>query len=234
MNFDFPEGEVLFINKPYEWTSFDVVGKIRYLLKHILGIKKIKVGHSGTLDPLATGLLIICTGKATKRIEEFLNLNKVYSGSMCLGAVTPSYDLETEINQTFDISEIQEEDILQAAQKFTGPQDQVPPIYSAIKINGKRAYKMARSQQECVIEPKKINILSFEITNISLPYVDFRVECSKGTYIRSLVRDFGETLGCGAHLVSLCREAIGDFYLKDALNIDQFEFVVQQQKQSVF
>jgi tRNA pseudouridine55 synthase len=232
MSFNFPEGEILFIDKPYKWTSFDVVGKTRYMLKRILGIKKIKVGHTGTLDPLATGLLILCTGKATKKIEEFLNLDKVYSGSMILGATTPSYDLETEINQTFDISGLEENDVLQNVKKFIGIQDQIPPVYSAIKINGKRAYEFARNQQECVIEPKKINILSFEITSIHLPVVEFRVECSKGTYIRSLVRDFGESLGSGAHLTSLCRESIGNYSLKDAISIEQLEFLVSQQKSS--
>ncbi|HNW89978.1 MAG TPA: tRNA pseudouridine(55) synthase TruB [Bacteroidales bacterium] len=231
--FDFPAGEILFIDKPYKWTSFDVVGKIRFALKHILGIKKIKVGHSGTLDPLATGLLIICTGKATKRIEEFLNLDKVYSGIMILGATTPSYDLETEINQTFDISGLTEDDILQNAKKFIGIQEQVPPIFSAIKVNGKRAYDMARNKEKCVLAPKKINIKSFEITNIQLPLVEFRVDCSKGTYIRSLVRDFGESLGAGAHLTTLCRESIGNISLKDALSIEQFEFLISQQKISI-
>lgn len=230
--FNFPEGEVLFIDKPYKWTSFDVVGKIRFILKHQLGIKKIKVGHSGTLDPLAKGLLIICTGKATKRIEEFLNLDKVYSGTFMLGATTPSFDLETAINQTFDVSGLTEEDILKTSEKFIGPQDQVPPVYSAIKVNGKRAYEMARSQQECVLEPKRVHIKSFTITKIDLPLVDFRVACSKGTYIRALARDFGESLGCGAHLTGLCREFIGNISLQDALSIQQFELLVSQQKPS--
>lgn len=231
MFFNFPEGEVLLIDKPYKWTSFDVVGKTRFILKHILGIKKIKVGHSGTLDPLATGLLIICTGKATKRIDDYMNLDKVYSGSMILGATTPSYDLETEINQTFDISGLTDQVVLQNVSKFIGIQDQVPPVYSAIKINGKRAYEFARNNQECVIAPKRINIKSFEITNIQLPLVEFRVDCSKGTYIRSLVRDFGEFLGCGAHLTALCRESIGNISLKDAISVEQLEFLVSQQTQ---
>ncbi|HOY32507.1 MAG TPA: tRNA pseudouridine(55) synthase TruB [Bacteroidales bacterium] len=229
MFFNFQEGEILYIDKPYKWTSFDVVGKIRYMLKYQLGIKKIKVGHSGTLDPLATGLLIICTGKATKRIEEFLNLDKVYSGTMILGATTPSYDLETEINQTFDISGLTEEDIIQSTCRFIGIQDQIPPVYSAIKINGKRAYEMARNKQECILEPKKIEIRRFEITNIKLPAVEFIVECSKGTYIRSLASDFGASLGCGAHLSTLCRDFIGTISLKDALSIEQLEFLVSQQ-----
>ncbi len=231
--FDFPEGEVLFIDKPYKWTSFDVVGKVRFILKHQLGIKKIKVGHSGTLDPLATGLLIICTGKATKRIEEFLNLDKVYSGTIMLGATTPSFDLETEISQTFDTAGLTEEDILSTALKFVGLQNQVPPVYSAIRVNGKRAYEMARSKQECILEPKRVHIKSFEITKIQLPLVDFRVSCSKGTYIRALARDFGESLGCGAHLTSLCRESIGNISLSEALSIQQFEFLVAQQNPSV-
>ncbi|HNW70386.1 MAG TPA: tRNA pseudouridine(55) synthase TruB [Bacteroidales bacterium] len=231
MFFNFPEGEILYVNKPYKWTSFDVVGKIRFMLKHILGIKKIKVGHSGTLDPLATGLMIICTGKATKKIEGFLNLDKVYSGSMVLGAVTPSYDLETEVNQTFDISGLTAEDIIENSKKFLGIQNQVPPVFSAIKINGKRAYEMARNNQECIIEPKRINIKRFEITNVELPVVEFVVECSKGTYIRSLVRDFGESLDNGAYLASLRREAIGTITLADALSIEQLELLISQEKQ---
>ncbi len=228
--FNFPEGEVLFIDKPYKWTSFDVVGKIRFILKHQLGIKKIKVGHSGTLDPLATGLLIICTGKATKRIDEFLNLDKVYSGTFMLGATTPSFDLEPEISQTFDTSSLTEDGIIQNAGKFIGIQNQVPPVYSAIRVQGKRAYEMARNNQAFVLEPKRVHIKSFAITNIQLPLVDFRVECSKGTYIRALARDFGETLGCGAYLASLCRESIGKISLSEALSIQQFEFLVSQQK----
>jgi len=231
MFFNFPEGEILYVDKPYKWTSFDVVGKIRFMLKYILGIKKIKVGHSGTLDPLATGLMIICTGKATKKIEGFLNLDKVYSGSMILGAVTPSYDLETEVNQTFDISGITAEDIMETAKKFLGIQNQVPPVFSAIKINGKRAYEMARNNQECIMEPKRINIKRFEITSVQLPVVEFVVECSKGTYIRSLVRDFGESFGNGAYLASLRREAIGTISLSDALSIDQLELLITQEKQ---
>jgi len=229
MLFNFPEGEVLYIDKPYKWTSFDVVGKIRLMLRQILGIKKIKVGHAGTLDPLATGLLIVCTGKFTKRIEEFQNLAKVYSGSMQLGATTPSFDLETAIDRTSDISHITNEDIMNTARKFIGEQLQVPPMFSAVKINGKRAYEMARNKEECVIEPKKITISRFEITNIKLPVIDFIVECSKGTYIRSLVRDVGETLQCGAHLTSLRREAIGNITVKDALSIEQFECLISQQ-----
>lgn len=233
MSFNFPEGEILFINKPYRWTSFDVVGKIRVMLKYILDIKKIKVGHSGTLDPLATGLLIICTGKATKKIDDFQNLDKVYSGSFILGATTPSFDLETEIDHTFDISKITEKEIIQNTKNFIGHQEQVPPIYSAIKINGKRAYEMARNNEECIIKSKNINIIRFEITAIRLPVVEFIVECSKGTYIRSLVRDFGVSLGCGAHLTSLCRESVGNISLADALSIEQLEVLITQEKKSI-
>jgi tRNA pseudouridine55 synthase len=230
MFFHFLEGEILLINKPLKWTSFDVVGKIRVMLKYRLGIKKIKVGHSGTLDPLATGLMIICTGKFTKRIDEFQNQDKVYTGTICLGATTPSYDLESKIQDVKDISQLKAEDIIEKSKLFVGELQQIPPMFSAVKIDGKRAYEMARKGQEFVIEPKTITIKRFEINNISLPYVDFTVECSKGTYIRSLARDLGEALGCGAHLTSLCRTRIGDFLLEDAITIEQFEALVIQDK----
>jgi len=232
MFFHFLEGEILLINKPYKWTSFDVVGKIRVLFKYRLGIKKIKVGHSGTLDPLATGLMIICTGKFTKRIDEFLCQDKVYTGTFCLGATTPSYDLESKIEDVKDISHITTEDIIEKSKLFIGEIEQIPPIFSAVKVDGKRAYDMARKGQEFVIEPKIINIKSFEITNINLPYVEFRVECSKGTYIRSLARDLGEALGCGAHLTALCRTNIGEYKLEDAITLEQLEALVIQDKLS--
>lgn len=233
MFFNFLEGEILLINKPFKWTSFDVVGKIRVILKYRLGIKKIKVGHSGTLDPLATGLMIICTGKFTKRIEEFQNQDKVYTGTFCLGSTTPSYDLESETENVKDISELKHEDILAITKMFIGEQQQIPPNFSAVKIDGKRAYEMAREGQEFEIEPKTITIKRFEITRINLPEVDFEVECSKGTYIRSLARDFGKALGCGAHLTSLCRTKVGDYSLNDAITLDQLEALVKQDKLNI-
>lgn len=230
MFFHFLEGELLLINKPYKWTSFDVVGKIRVMLKYRLGIKKIKVGHSGTLDPLATGLMIICTGKFTKKIDEFQNQDKVYTGTFCLGAITPSYDLESPLQDKKDISELKKEDVLEKSKLFLGEQQQVPPMFSAVKIDGKRAYEMARNGQDFIIEPKTVTIKRFDIKNINLPYVDFEVECSKGTYIRALARDFGEALGCGAYLSALCRTSIGDFLLQDAITIEQLEALIIQDK----
>ncbi len=221
--FDFLKGEVLLINKPYKWTSFNVISSIRYLIKHHTGIKKIKVGHAGTLDPLATGLLIICTGKFTKKIDEFQGLEKEYTGSFILGATTPSFDRETEIDQTFNISHINPEMLLQTAKKFTGTFEQIPPLYSAIKIDGKRAYKYARNKEDVKIKPKLITIKEFELTNINLPEIFFRVVCSKGTYIRSLASDFGEAIKCGAYLSSLKRIRIGNFRLEDAIQTEDLK-----------
>jgi tRNA pseudouridine55 synthase len=232
MFFHFLDGEILLINKPLKWTSFDVVGKIRVMLKYRLGIKKIKVGHSGTLDPLATGLMIICTGKFTKRIDEFQNQDKVYTGTFRLGATTVSYDLESPVQNKIDVSGLKPEDILEKSKLFVGEQQQIPPMFSAVKVDGKRAYEMARNGQEFVIEPKTINIKRFEITKIHLPKVDFLVECSKGTYIRALARDFGEALGCGAYLSALCRTKIGDFLLEDAITTEQLEALIIQDKKS--
>lgn len=208
------EGKVLLVNKPLEWTSFDVVNKLRYKLK----IKKI--GHAGTLDPLATGLLIICTGKMTKKINEFMGLEKEYTGTFTLGAVTPSYDRETAVTETRDVSHLTEEAIRNVTQHFIGKISQVPPLHSAIKVGGKRAYQIARKGSEMELAAREVEITAFEITGIRLPEVDFRVVCSKGTYIRSLARDGGETLGTGAHLSALCRTRIGQYLLKDALAID--------------
>lgn len=206
---------LLLINKPLGWTSFDVVNKLRYKLK----IKKI--GHAGTLDPLATGLLIICTGKMTKRIDEFQAQEKEYTGKFVLGQTTPSFDLETEVSEARDISLITNEAIKSAALKFIGHIQQVPPIHSAIRINGKRSYALARKGKEPELKAREIFIREFEITNIAKPIVDFRVACSKGTYIRSLARDFGEALGTVAYLSELCRTRIGEFKLTDALSLDQ-------------
>ncbi len=209
------EGRLLLIDKPLEWTSFDVVNKLRYKLK----IKKI--GHAGTLDPLATGLLIICTGKMTKRIEEFMGLEKEYRGTFIIGQSTPSHDLETEVDARHDISSITEEMIHRAAAGFRGTIQQLPPMHSAIKIGGKRAYQFARKGKEVALEPRTVEINSFDITKIDLPSVEFRILCSKGTYIRSIARDFGKALGVGAYLSQLCRTRIGPYRLEDAVKIDE-------------
>jgi tRNA pseudouridine55 synthase len=208
--------QVLLINKPYDWTSFDVVKYIR----NALGGQKI--GHAGTLDPLATGLLILCTGKMTKKISEIQDAEKEYTGTFTLGAVTPSYDLETEVSGKTDISGLTEIQILEAAKEFTGDLQQVPPPHSAIKIGGRRAYAMARNEEVFELKSRTVTIKEFEITGIALPDVFFRVVCTKGTYIRSLAHDFGKALGCGAYLGALCRTRIGNYFLKDALEPAQF------------
>lgn len=213
----FEQGKVLLINKPLQWTSFDAVRKIRNLIR----IKK--VGHAGTLDPLATGLLIICTGKFTKKINEYMAQEKEYTGSFTLGAVTPTYDLESEPVNFKPYDHISNETILAATKQFTGEILQVPPAHSAIKVDGKRVYELARKGQEVKLEPRRIVIKAFEITKIELPLVYFKVICSTGTYIRSLANDFGEALGCGAYLSSLCRTRIGEFKVEDALSIQEFE-----------
>ena len=212
----FEEGRVLLIDKPLRCTSFDVIGKIR----NITGIRK--VGHAGTLDPLATGLLIICTGKFTKKINEYMAREKEYTGTFTLGATTPTYDLEVEPVNFKSIDGITDEMIRNTALPFTGEILQVPPAHSAIKIGGKRAYESARQGIEVKIPPRKITIKEFEITKIEMPVVHFRVVCTTGTYIRSLANDFGEALGCGAYLSSLCRTRIGEFKLSDGMTIDEF------------
>lgn len=214
------EGRVLLINKPLQWTSFDVVNKLRYKLK----MKKI--GHAGTLDPLATGLLIICTGKFTKRIEEFMGLEKEYTGKFVLGQTTPSYDLETEVSKAKDISHITPEMIFDATKPLTGTISQLPPAHSAIRIGGKRAYEFARKGQEVELKPREVEVREFEITSIQLPQVSFRISCSKGTYIRSMARDFGELLGVGAYMSELCRTRIGSYELKDALRIEEVDVII--------
>jgi tRNA pseudouridine55 synthase len=223
----FSEGRVILINKPYHWTSFDVVNKIKGIIKKTANKESpkpnLKVGHAGTLDPLATGLLIICTGKFTKRIEEFQVLEKEYTGTMCLGATTPCFDLEQPIDKYYPVDHITEAVLLGTAKKFTGNVQQVPPIFSAVKINGKRAYDLARKGETPEITTKTVYISAFEINNISLPHLSFRVTCSKGTYIRSLVRDFALDMGSGAHLTALCRTRIGQFRIEQALEIEQFE-----------
>jgi tRNA pseudouridine55 synthase len=218
----FEQGQVLLIDKPIEWTSFDVVRKIRNLIK----IKK--VGHAGTLDPLATGLLIVCTGKFTKRINEFMALEKEYTGTFTLGATTPTYDLESEPRNFKDPGSITGEKIMNATKQFIGEVLQVPPAHSAIKIDGKRVYELARQGKDVKIEPRKIVISQFEITRIEMPVVSFRVVCSTGTYIRSLANDFGTALGCGAYLSSLCRTRIGNSKLADAKTIMEIEEEIKQ------
>jgi len=220
MGLQFEQGEILLINKPYQWTSFDVVAKLRSLISSHLNIKKIKIGHAGTLDPLATGLLIICTGKFTKRIEEFQGLEKEYTGVFRIGCTTPSYDLETEISKELPFGHITREQINDGVVKLTGTYDQVPPVYSAKKIGGKRAYRFARQAEEVEIKPQHITVSGFELTQVNLPYLCFRISCSKGTYIRSIARDLGVILGCGAHLTELCRTRIGSYHLRDAFEME--------------
>ena len=214
---DFKEGQVLLIDKPIKWTSFQVVNKLRWHIRKTFNIKKIKVGHAGTLDPMATGLLIICTGKFTKKITEYQAQTKEYTGTITLGATTPSFDLETEVNKTFDFSHVTEDLIIQTTKKFTGEIVQKPPIYSAVKKDGKRLYELARKGKTTEIKPRKVTVLEFEITNINLPNVDFKIVCSKGTYIRSIANDFGEALHCGGHLTKLRRTKIGKYSVTDAI-----------------
>ncbi len=214
---DYLNGQVLLIDKPLEWTSFQVVNKLRWHIRKRFNIKKIKVGHAGTLDPLATGLLILCTGKFTKKIEGYQGQIKEYTGEITLGATTPSYDLETAVEKTFPVSHITDELIYAASKEFIGEIDQVPPIFSAIKKEGKRLYELAREGKTTIIKSRKITISTFEITKIELPKVTFRVVCSKGTYIRSLAVDFGKALNSGAHLSGLRRTKIGNFKVNRAL-----------------
>ncbi len=219
---DFVTGEVMLVHKPLTWTSFQVVNKLRHHLKRKTGLKNIKVGHAGTLDPLADGLLIICTGKKTKEIESFMGLEKTYSGVITLGATTPSYDLETEIDQRFDLNNLSDDQIRKAAESMTGEVDQMPPIFSAKRVDGKRAYDLARAGKEVELKPKRIVISGFEILQINLPDVHFRISCSKGTYIRSIAFDLGKNLNNGGHLTALRRERIGEFDLKNAHTIEEW------------
>lgn len=221
--FDFAAGELLLVNKPYEWTSFDVVGKLRNSFKPL----KLKVGHAGTLDPLATGLLIICTGRMTKQIDTFQAEEKEYTGTMVLGATTPSYDMETEADQTFSISNLTDDAIRNACEQFTGDIQQYPPAHSAIKIDGERLYEKARRGEEVELRLRNVTITAFEITRIELPEVDFRVVCSKGTYIRSLVHDLGKALNNGAYLSKLTRTRSGNFKIEDAWEVMDLVTVIR-------
>ncbi len=226
--FDFQLGELLLVNKPLNWTSFDAVNKLRYEIKRKLGVKKIKVGHAGTLDPLADGLLIICTGKKTKEIETFMGMPKTYSGTITLGATTPSYDLETVIDQHFSIAGLTEEAVRSEASKMVGFCDQAPPIFSAKKIQGQKAYDLARAGEEVILKPKRIEITAFEIVSCELPLVHFEITCSKGTYIRSIAHDLGIRLKNGGHLSALRREKIGSFELKNSKTVEQWIDLIRE------
>ncbi len=217
-------GKILLIDKPLKWSSFQAVNKIKYTLKRKYNLpKSFKIGHAGTLDPLATGLLIICTGKFTKKISELQGMTKEYTGTFHLGATTPSYDLETEVDATYPTEHITEDLIRETTQQFIGEINQKPPVFSAIKKDGKRLYEHARAGEEVEIDFRKVTIEEFEITRIAFPEIDFRVVCSKGTYIRSLAYDFGVALNSGAHLTKLRRTKIGDFSVDKAVGVEEFE-----------
>ncbi|MDD4848391.1 MAG: tRNA pseudouridine(55) synthase TruB [Bacteroidales bacterium] len=222
----YEEGKLLLVDKPLRWTSFDVVNFLRIRLCKMLGIKKLKVGHAGTLDPLATGLLLICTGKFTKKIDLLQGMDKEYTGTMKLGATTPSYDAESDENHTFSIDAITEQQLYETARMLTGNIMQVPPIYSAIKIDGKKSYIQARKNHEVDLPARPLTIYEFELTKIDLPLIDFRVRCSKGTYIRSLAHDFGQLLNNGAYLTALRRTKIGDYTVTDAFSIEDWESAI--------
>jgi len=220
---EFLDGQTLLIDKPLGWTSFDVVKKIKTLIQTKYNLKKIKVGHAGTLDPLATGLLIVCTGKFTKQISEIQNQKKIYTGDITLGETTPSYDLETDVDNTFETKHITEQLIKETTAQFIGEIDQKPPIFSALKIGGERLYEKARRGEKIEIECRKVNVHSFYITAIAMPKVSFEIKCGKGTYIRSIAHDFGAALNSGAHLSKLCRTAIGNYQLSEGFNIETFK-----------
>jgi len=232
MSFNFLEGEILLFDKPYLWTSFNVVGKVKFLLKKILRINKIKVGHAGTLDPMATGLIIICTGKATKKIAEFQDKEKEYIAYIKLGSTTPSFDLETPIDKLYDYEHITYELVENTIKDFIGDIQQIPPIYSAKQVDGKRAYKFARNGENIVLKPSLINISEIQILEFELPILKIKVKCSKGTYIRSLARDIGEKLNSGAHLIELQRVAIGEFNVEKSLKIEEFENILKNIQQN--
>ena len=220
---NFKEGEVLFFDKPLTWTSFAVVNKVRYHLCRKLGVKKLKVGHAGTLDPLATGVMILCTGKATKRIEELQAHTKEYVATLMLGATTPSYDLEKEIDATYPTEHITRELVEEVLKKFIGSIEQVPPAFSACMVDGKRAYDLARKGEEVQLKAKTLVIDEIELLECNLPVIKIRVVCSKGTYIRALARDIGEALQSGAHLTGLIRTRVGEVRLEDCMQVDAFE-----------
>lgn len=220
------EGQLILVDKPLEWTSFQVVNKIRWLIKKKHALKKIKVGHAGTLDPLATGLLIVCTGKMTKQIESLMGKEKTYTGTFVVGATTPSYDLETDINNRHEIDHITPKLIDQVRTQFIGSIWQKPPLFSAIKKNGKRLYEHARANEQIEVPAREVYIHKFELTRIDLPEIDFEICCSKGTYIRSVAHDFGQASGSGAHLKNLCRTAIGQHQLENAYDLKTLEKLI--------
>lgn len=226
---NFKEGEVLYFDKPLKWTSFAVVNKIRYHICRKLGVKKIKVGHAGTLDPLATGVMIICTGKATKRIEEFQYHTKEYIATLQLGATTPSFDLEKEIDATYPTEHITRELVEETLKGFVGSIEQIPPVFSACKVEGKRAYELARNGEEVELKAKTLVIDEIELLDCRLPEIKIRVVCSKGTYIRALARDIGQTLNSGAHLTGLVRTRVGDVKLEDCLQVEDFAEWLEKQ-----
>ena len=217
------EGKVFLFDKPYGWTSFDVVNKVRNVIRRAYGVRKFKVGHAGTLDPLATGLLVICAGRATKRISSLQGQSKTYTGTFKLGSTTPSFDLETEVDNTYSTEGISLEEIRSAAKQLTGEQLQMPPKFSAKKVAGKRAYKDARKGRDVAMRTQLVWVHRFDITEVQLPEVNFHIHCSKGTYIRALARDMGEKLNCGAHLTSLRRISSGELSLENAFSVQEFE-----------
>lgn len=227
------KGQVLLIDKPLEWSSFQVVNKLRWLIRKEYKIKKIKVGHAGTLDPLASGLLIICTGKETKNITTYQAQEKEYTGTITLGATTPSYDLETEVDKKFQLDDLTEDLIRNTTAQFTGEIQQKPPIFSAIKKDGKRLYELARAGETTEIKSRTVTIHDFEITRIELPEIDFKISCSKGTYIRSIAHDFGAALNNGGHLSALRRTAIGNYRVENAMSIESFEELVKSDSKKV-
>lgn len=228
---EFKEGKTLIVDKPLEWTSFDVVNKIRWNLKQQLKVKKIKVGHAGTLDPLATGVLVICTGKHTKRIEELQAGEKTYTGTILLGKTTPSYDLETEFDQEFATDHIDEALLEEVRQSFLGDQDQVPPIFSAKQVDGKRAYDLARAGKSVELKANRINVSDFKIDTEDFPKVRFEISCSKGTYIRSIAHDFGARLNSGGTLVELRRTRSGDQRIEDAKGVDEWIEIIRSSEE---
>ncbi len=222
----FLEGQLLLIDKPLGWTSFDAVKSVRFTIRKKFGLRKLKVGHAGTLDPLATGLLVICTGKFTKKISDLSQEHKTYTGVIRLGSTTPSYDLETEPENEKSTDHIKSADVETALEKFRGPIMQVPPIFSAKKVDGKRAYNAARKGEDLVLEPRPVIIHSFEVSTDTFPDISFKIECSKGTYIRSIAHDLGQTLGCGAHLIELRRTKVGDYAVENAIDPEDFRKIL--------
>lgn len=228
---NFLDGEILYFDKPLEWTSFDLVNKVRYMIKRKLGVKKFKIGHAGTLDPLATGVLVVCTGKATKRIEELQYQTKEYVATLRLGATTPSFDLEQEIDAEYPTEHITREMVEDTLKTFLGEIQQIPPVYSAVKVNGKRAYDYARKGNEVELKPKLLVIDEIELLDCQLPYITIRVVCSKGTYIRALARDIGIALKSGAHLTSLRRTRVGNITVENCISLEEFQNMVNEHEQ---